>query len=103
MKLSVLKRNQPIQKIDLGKDVLAFDYSETVFLIGRSKDCHIVLDDKQAGASEGGLDGFQEQIIVKGLAEDGACAHFAGGGVDRVGGFAGEVDDGRIAQGGGEA
>lgn len=47
MKLSVLKRNQPIQEIDLGKDVLAFDYSETVFLIGRSKDCHIVLDDKQ--------------------------------------------------------
>lgn len=47
MKLSVLKRNQPIQKIDLGKDVLAFDYSETVFLIGRSKDCHVVLDDKQ--------------------------------------------------------
>lgn len=47
MKLSVLKRSQPIQKIDLGKDVLAFDYSETVFLIGRSKDCHVVLDDKQ--------------------------------------------------------
>ena len=47
MKLSVSKRNQPIQKIDLGKDVLAFDYSETIFLIGRSKDCHIVLDDKQ--------------------------------------------------------
>lgn len=42
-----MKRKQPIQKIDLGKDVLAFDYSETVFLIGRSKDCHIVLDDKQ--------------------------------------------------------
>ncbi|MGZ3809653.1 MAG: FHA domain-containing protein, partial [Bacteriovorax sp.] len=47
MKLSVSKRNQPIQKIDLGRDVLAFDYSETVFLIGRSKDCHVVLDDKQ--------------------------------------------------------
>lgn len=47
MQLSVLKRNQLIQKIDLGKDVLAFDYSETVFLIGRSKDCHIVLDDKK--------------------------------------------------------
>lgn len=47
MKLSVSKRNQPNQKIDLGKDVLAFDYSETVFLIGRSKDCHVVLDDKQ--------------------------------------------------------
>ncbi len=47
MKLSVSKRNLPNQKIDLGKDVLAFDYSETVFLIGRSKDCHVVLDDKQ--------------------------------------------------------
>lgn len=47
MKLSVSKRNQPNQTIDLGKDVLAFDYSETVFLIGRSKDCHVVLDDKQ--------------------------------------------------------
>jgi len=47
VKLSVSKRNQPNQKIDLGKDVLAFDYSETVFLIGRSKDCHVVLDDKQ--------------------------------------------------------
>ena len=47
MKLSVLKRNRPIQEIDLGKDVLAQDYSETVFLIGRSKDCHIVLDHKK--------------------------------------------------------
>ena len=47
MKLSVSKRNQLIQEIDLGKDVLAHDYSETIFLIGRSKDCHIVLDDKK--------------------------------------------------------
>lgn len=47
MKLSVLKRNQPIQQIDLGKDVLAHDYSETIFLIGRSEDCHIVLNDKK--------------------------------------------------------
>ncbi len=47
MKLSVSKRNQPIQEIDLGKNVLSQDYSETVFLIGRSKDCHIVLDDKK--------------------------------------------------------
>ncbi|MBY0414372.1 MAG: FHA domain-containing protein, partial [Bdellovibrionales bacterium] len=47
MKLSVLKRNRPIQEIDLGKDVLTHDYSETVFLIGRSKDCHIVLDHKK--------------------------------------------------------
>lgn len=47
MKLSVLKRNRPIQEIDLGKDVLAQDYSETIFLIGRSKDCHVVLDHKK--------------------------------------------------------
>lgn len=47
MKLSVSKRNQSTQKIDLSREVLAFDYSETIFLIGRSKDCHVVLDDKQ--------------------------------------------------------
>ena len=47
MKLSVLKKNQAIQEIDLGQEVFAHDYSETVFLIGRSKDCHIVLDDKK--------------------------------------------------------
>lgn len=47
MKLSVSKRNQLIQEIDLGKDVLAHDYSETIFLIGRSKDCHVMLDDKK--------------------------------------------------------
>ncbi len=47
MKLSVSKRNQPIQEIDLGSNVLSQDYSETVFLIGRSKDCHIILDDKK--------------------------------------------------------
>jgi pSer/pThr/pTyr-binding forkhead associated (FHA) protein len=47
VKLNVLKKSQPIQEIDLGKDVFAHDYSETVFLIGRSKDCHVVLDDKK--------------------------------------------------------
>jgi len=36
-----------IQRIDLSQEVLTFDYSETIFLIGRSKDCHVVLDDKQ--------------------------------------------------------
>ena len=42
-----MKKNQPIQEIDLGKDVFAQDYSETIFLVGRSKDCHVVLDDKK--------------------------------------------------------
>ena len=31
VKLNVLKRNLLIQEIDLGKEVLAFDYSETIF------------------------------------------------------------------------
>lgn len=47
MKLNVLKKNLLIQEIDLGRNVLAHDYSETIFLIGRSKDCHVVLDDKK--------------------------------------------------------
>ncbi|NOT79074.1 MAG: FHA domain-containing protein [Bacteriovoracaceae bacterium] len=47
MKLGVLKRSQQIQEIDLGSDVLAQDSSEAIFLIGRSKECHIVLDDKK--------------------------------------------------------
>ena len=42
-----MKKNQPIQEIDLGRDVFAQDYSETIFLVGRSKDCHVVLDDKK--------------------------------------------------------
>lgn len=42
-----MKKNQLIQEIDLGKDVFSHDYGETIFLIGRSKDCHIVLDDKK--------------------------------------------------------
>lgn len=42
-----MKKSQPIQEIDLGKDVFDQDYTETIFLIGRSKDCHIVLDDKK--------------------------------------------------------
>lgn len=47
MKLGVLKRSQQIQEIDLGPDVLTQDSSEAIFLIGRSKECHIVLDDKK--------------------------------------------------------
>jgi len=34
-------------KIDLGQNIVSFDHSETEFLVGRSKECHVVLDDKQ--------------------------------------------------------
>ena len=47
MKLNVLKKDQLINQVDLGTNVLPQDYTETEFLIGRSVDCHIVLDDKK--------------------------------------------------------
>ncbi|MBC7537195.1 MAG: FHA domain-containing protein [Bacteriovorax sp.] len=75
MKLSVLKRNQPIQKIDLGKDVLAFDYSETVFLIGRSKDCHVVLDDKQVSREHVRIIHKNGKWLAEKTAEHNACLH----------------------------
>ena len=75
MKLSVLKRNQPIQKIDLGKDVLAFDYSETVFLIGRSKDCHIVIDDKQVSREHVRIIHKNGKWFAEKTAEHNACLY----------------------------
>lgn len=75
MKLNVLKRNQPIQKIDLGKEVLAFDYSETVFLIGRSKDCHVVLDDKQVSREHVRLIHKSGKWFAEKTAELNACLH----------------------------
>lgn len=88
MKLSVLKRNQPIQKIDLGKDVLAFDYSETVFLIGRSKDCHIVLDDKQVSREHVRIIHKNGKWFAEKTAEHNACL-YNGEDFNRV-----ELDDG---------
>ncbi len=75
MKLSVSKRNQPIQKIDLGKEVLAFDYSETVFLIGRSKDCHIVLDDKQISREHVRIIHKNGKWFAEKVAKENACLH----------------------------
>lgn len=75
MKLSVLKRNQPIQKIDLGKDVLAFDYSETVFLIGRSKECHIVIDDKQVSREHVRIIHKNGKWFAEKTAEHNACLY----------------------------
>jgi pSer/pThr/pTyr-binding forkhead associated (FHA) protein len=70
VKLSVSKRKQQIQKIDLSSEVLEFDYSETVFLIGRSKDCHVVLDDKQISREHSKLVHKNGNWSVVLLAED---------------------------------
>lgn len=47
MKLSVLKKNQTIAEIKLNDLIVDSKNAETTLLIGRSKECHIVLDDKQ--------------------------------------------------------
>lgn len=73
MKLSVSKRNQPIQEIDLGKDVLAHDYSETIFLIGRSKDCHIVLDDKKISREHARIIHKNGKWFIEKTNPDNAC------------------------------
>lgn len=73
MKLSVSKRNQPIQEIDLGKDVLAQDYSETIFLIGRSKDCHIVLDDKKISREHARIIHKNGKWFIEKTNPDNAC------------------------------
>ncbi len=73
MKLSVLKRNQPIQEIDLGKDVLAHDYSETIFLIGRSKDCHVVLDDKKISREHARIIHRNGKWFIEKTNPDNAC------------------------------
>ena len=73
MKLSVSKRNQLIQEIDLGKDVLSHDYSETIFLIGRSKDCHIVLDDKKISREHARIVHKNGKWFIEKTNPDNAC------------------------------
>lgn len=73
MRLSVSKRNQLIQEIDLGKDVLAQDYSETIFLIGRSKDCHIVLDDKKISREHARIIHKNGKWFIEKTNPDNAC------------------------------
>jgi pSer/pThr/pTyr-binding forkhead associated (FHA) protein len=73
VKLSVLKRNQAIQEIDLGKDVLSNDYSETIFLIGRSKDCHIVLDDKKISREHARIIHRNNKWFIEKTSPDNIC------------------------------
>jgi len=47
VKLSVSKKNQHQSDIDLNDLVVDGNAQETILLIGRSKECHIILDDKQ--------------------------------------------------------
>lgn len=47
MKLSVVRDNDLVNTIDLGAEVQGASSGELVFLIGRSKDCHVHLADQQ--------------------------------------------------------
>ncbi len=46
MKLSVSRKNQPISVHDFSGLILSGQTTESIFLIGRSIDCHVVLDEK---------------------------------------------------------
>jgi pSer/pThr/pTyr-binding forkhead associated (FHA) protein len=70
VKLSVLKKNHQAQKIDLSQEVLTFDYSETIFLIGRSKECHVILDDKQVSREHSKFIHRNGKWFVEIIAED---------------------------------
>lgn len=73
MKLGVLKRSQQIQEIDLGPDVLAQDSSEAIFLIGRSKECHIVLDDKKISREHAKLIHKNSQWRIEKVSPENNC------------------------------
>lgn len=46
MKLSVSKLNKFISEIDLGQEIVGVENSELTFLIGRSPECHVYLNDQ---------------------------------------------------------
>lgn len=46
MKLSVSKLNKFISEIDLGQEIIGVENSEVIFLIGRSPECHVSLNDQ---------------------------------------------------------
>jgi pSer/pThr/pTyr-binding forkhead associated (FHA) protein len=70
VKLNVLKKNQQIQEIDLGLEVLQGNSIETSFLVGRSKDCHVVLDDKQISREHLKISHRSGQWSIELLAQD---------------------------------
>jgi pSer/pThr/pTyr-binding forkhead associated (FHA) protein/Flp pilus assembly protein TadD len=70
VKLSVLKKNQPSNEIDLSDLVLAGKFTETVFLIGRSKECHIVLDEKQISREHSKLIHLSGQWKIEKISHD---------------------------------
>ncbi|MBT3584230.1 MAG: FHA domain-containing protein [Halobacteriovoraceae bacterium] len=65
MKLSVFKDNLPVQEIDLGLEIEGNDNSQLTFLIGRSEECHIVLEDKMVSRehAEVVFDGSEWKIV----------------------------------------
>ena len=47
MKIAVLRDNELVSEIDLGKETAGNGGSSLIFLLGRSAECHVQLDDKQ--------------------------------------------------------
>jgi pSer/pThr/pTyr-binding forkhead associated (FHA) protein len=70
VKLSVLKRSLLVQVVDLSQEVLAHDHSETIFLIGRSKECHVVLDDKQISREHSRIIRRHNRWMIEKISED---------------------------------
>lgn len=53
MKIAVLRENELVNEIDLGKEAAGNGGSSLVFLLGRSAECHVQLDDKQVSRVHG--------------------------------------------------
>ena len=65
-----MKKNQLISETDLSELVLDGKFAETVFLIGRSKECHIVLDDKLISREHSKLTHLNGKWRIDRLSED---------------------------------
>jgi pSer/pThr/pTyr-binding forkhead associated (FHA) protein len=70
VKLSVLKKNQLISETDLSELILEGKFAETVFLIGRSKECHIILDEKQISREHSKLIHLNGKWRIEKLSQD---------------------------------
>ncbi len=71
MILNVLKQNQLSQTIDLGKEVLSDIHEESIFLIGRSKECHVAIDDKKISRQHSKVIHRAGGWFIEAVAQDG--------------------------------
>lgn len=69
MRLSVFKDNKEIQNLDFLKEIEGNEGSELSFFVGRSSDCHVVLDDKQVSREHAELKYDGKLWSIKSLSE----------------------------------